>query len=66
MTLWRMDYGLEARDKVFFVSVTGYLINKTHNFYSGICEIKQIPLNLSKVFGKMVYFLLLMLFIYLY
>lgn len=46
-----MDYRLEARDKAF-VSVTGYFINKTHNIYSDLYEIKQIPLNLPKVFWK--------------
>lgn len=56
---WRQEIRLS------FVSVTGYFINKTQN-YSDICEIEQIPLSLSKVFGKMVHFKLLILFIYLW
>lgn len=42
---WRQEIRLS------FVSVTGYFINKTHN-YPDICEIQQIPLSLFKVFGK--------------
>lgn len=40
-----------------------YFINKAYNLlYSDLCEMKQVHLNLSKIFGKMVSFLLLLLF----
>lgn len=53
--------------RLFFVRVTVYFTNKAHNLlYSDLCEMRPIHLNLSKIFGKMVSFLLLLLFIYLW
>lgn len=46
------------KTRLFFV--TDYFINKAYNLYSDLCGMKQVHLNLSKIFGKMVNFLLLL------